>query len=364
MARKYDMHLVDLLKQREVKSSYKGLEVTIKRLPDLDEDGAMDPRLYEDSKEMIKAMELVPASALKMDASKEGLANLRESFNGIKSVPVVESKINIQEHRVETEPGVFCNVYQYTDEYTKPTDPVLYYIHGGGFFAGHHGVVEESLKLFCEKFHFPIFSVDYCLAPEHPYPSGHEDVYAVLKWIYKNGKELKIDPEKIFVAGDSAGGNLAQYCSTKDRDDHEHKVKGQMLLYPTLNMCGIEDEFFKWDISFYDMIPSQKNALSKMINMFGQMSSGLTSLLNIADAHDDYLNPYSMKDVQHMPATFVTVGEHDYLKVETLAWGAKLHANHVPVRAMIYNGLGHAYFDNCGVYPQCEDCIEEMGQLC
>lgn len=363
MTRKYDYQLVNLLKQRAITSSYKGAELIIKRLPDCDEDGAMDPRLYKDSEKMMKSLKFMPDFMLKMDTSEKGLKNLREMFNGIKSVPVVESEILIKEYEVETEPNVFCKVYSYRDALTKDDGPVLYYIHGGGFFGGHHGVVEESLKLMCEKFHFAIFSVDYRLAPENPYPKGHEDVYAVLNWIYEHHEELHICKDKIFVAGDSAGGNLAQYCSTRNRKEHTNKVRGQLLLYPTLNMCGVEDEYFKWDSSFYQMIPSQKRSLKKMLHMFGGMTDGLSPLLKIEDAHNDILNPYTMEDVEGNPVTFLSVGEHDYLKVETMAWAAKLHAHGVKVKTIIYNGMGHAYFDNCGVYPQCEDCIEEMGQF-
>lgn len=367
MTRKYDIRLLEKLKEREGKGNYKGQELIIKRLPDCDEDGAMDPRLFEDQKKMLKMLKIMPMFMVKkmMKVDSEHIDNLREMFNGIKSVPVVTSEITTKKHEVETAKGITCDVYQYTNEKTTKESPVLYYIHGGGFFGGHHGVVEESLKLMVEKFGFTIFSVDYRLAPEHPYPNGHEDVYAVLKWIYQNGEMLNINPEKICVAGDSAGGNLTQYCSTKDREEKTNMVKAQLLLYPTLNMCGVEDEFFKWDISLYPMIPSQKKGLSKMLKMFGGMTGGLEPLLKCKkeDVCGPYLNPYTRKDPENNPPTFVTAGEHDYLKVETLAWAAKLHKAGVETKAIVYNGLGHAYFDNCGVLPQTEDCIEEMGKF-
>ncbi len=140
-------------------------------------------------------------------------------------------------------------------------------------------------------------------------------------------------------------------------------VKGQLLLYATLNMCGTEDEYYHWDISEYKMIRSQKTALTKMLGMFGSMTSGMEGIMKIQDAHNDYLNPYTRKDPSQNPPTFITAGEHDYLKVEALAYAAKLHHAGVDVKTVIYDGMGHAYFDNCGVYPQCEDCIDEMGNF-
>lgn len=360
MARKYDVELVKKLKERAVKGEYKGAELVIKRLPDCDEEGAMDPRLYEDSKKMLGMLRWMPSGFLKMDTSEKGVEKLRVMFNGVKSVPTVTSNITTVKHAVKMSDGVEIDVYQYSNEKTTADMPVLYYIHGGGFFGGHHGVVEESLKLMVEKYNLPIFSVDYRLAPENPYPRGHQDCYEVLRWIYENAKELNVNQDQIFVAGDSAGGNLTQYCSTRDREDGNTVVKGQMLLYPTLNMCGVEDEFFKWDISLYKMTKKQSKGLTKMLKMFGGMTEGLEPLLKVNDAHDDYLNPYTRKDVANNPTTFITVGEHDFLKVEALAYAAKLNKAGVEVKTVVYNGLGHAYFDNCGVYPQCEDCIDEM----
>lgn len=72
-----------------------------------------------------------------------------------------------------------------------------------------------------------------------------------------------------------------------------------------------------------------------------------------------YLNPYT-RDPKNNPTTFVAVGEHDFLKLETLGYAAKLHKAGVDTTAVLYKGLGHAFFDNTGVYPQCEDCIDEM----
>lgn len=103
-------------------------------------------------------------------------------------------------------------------------------------------------------------------------------------------------------------------------------------------------------------------ALRKMIGMFGGMTDGLEPLLGTKDIKNDYLNPYT-RDPKKNPPTFVTVGEHDYLKLETLGYAAKLHKAGVETKAVLYKGMGHAYFDNTGVYPQCEDCIEEMAKF-
>ena len=88
----------------------------------------------------------------------------------------------------------------------------------------------------------------------------------------------------------------------------------------------------------------------------------METILGTADVQNDYLNPYT-RNLRNNPPTFLTVGEHDFLKIETLGYGVKLHEAGVEVKMVLYKGFGHAYFDNTGVYPLCEDCIEEMGEF-
>lgn len=107
------------------------------------------------------------------------------------------------------------------------------------------------------------------------------------------------------------------------------------------------------------MAPSQRRGLTKMIGMFGGMSEGLEPILGTKDIQNDYLNPYT-RDPANNPPTFLTVGEHDFLKLETLGYGVKLHRAGVETKMVLYKGFGHAYIDNTGVYPQSEDCIDEM----
>ena len=127
-------------------------------------------------------------------------------------------------------------------------------------------------------------------------------------------------------------------------------------------MAGVRDEYFKPGMDQFEMAPKQKRGLSKMIGMFGSMTAGLESILGTRDVKNDYLNPYT-RDAKNNPPTFLTVGEHDFLKIETLGYGVKLYKAGVETKMVLYKGFGHAFFDNTGVYPQCEDCIDEMGNF-
>lgn len=359
MGKQYDDHLVHALKQRQRVEDYHGAPVLVKYLPDCDEKGAMDPRLYRDQKKGLKMMAWMPSFMMKMDTSEKGIAKLRKMFNGIKSVPCVDTPVSVETRTVPAEDGYAIPVRIYKADPADTGKAVLYYIHGGGFFGGSSDVVEESVKMFVSKSGLCAVSVNYRLAPEYPYPVGHQDCYRVLQWIGENAASFGGDGTQIFVAGDSAGGNLSQYCTTRDREDGGNLVKGQLLLYPTLNMAGVEDELYVPGMEHFEMAPSQRRGLRKMIGMFAGMTGGLEAVLGTADTHNDYLNPYT-RDPANNPPTFLTVGEHDFLKIETLGYGVKLHRAGVDTKMVLYKGFGHAYIDNTGVYPQCEDCIDEM----
>ena len=363
MGKQYKENLLKALKEREKMEDYHGVPLLVKNLPDSDEKGAMDPRLYRDSKKNLRIMAWMPSFLMKMDTSEKGIANLRKMFNGIKSVPCAETEIKMEKRQVKAEDGynIPVRIYRKADGETN-TKAVFYYIHGGGFFGGSPDVVEEAVKMFVAKTGLCAVSVDYRLAPENPYPTGHKDCYRVLQWIGEKEAEFGPGSRQIFVSGDSAGGNLAQYCSTRDREDGKNLIKGQLLLYPTLNMAQVKDEYYNSDMEKYEMAPKQKRGLSKMLGMFAGMSSGLEDILGTKDVQNDYLNPYT-RNPSNNPPTFLTVGEHDFLKMETLGYGVKLHKAGVETKMVLYRGFGHAYIDNIGVYPQSEDCIGEMADF-
>ncbi len=99
-----------------------------------------------------------------------------------------------------------------------------------------------------------------------------------------------------------------------------------------------------------------------MLNMMHAMVGGMAEILGTEDIHSKYLSPYVDVSSDY-PSTFITVGEHDFLMIECLAYAAKLKKQGVDTETILYRGLGHAYGDNVGVYPQSEDLAIEMGSF-
>jgi acetyl esterase len=298
----------------------------------------------------------------KKKSMKDTMLDMRPMFNGIKSIPVTDTETKVENIMVkydETEIKVRIYTPKSFDGASKL--PVLYYIHGGGFFAGSSEVVQEACKYFCEKFPCITVAIDYRLAPENPYPAAHNDCYAILEWIYKNIGKYGGNPDEIFVAGDSAGGNLTAYCCLKDRESGKKMVKAEVLYYPSVNMCGREDEYFKPGSHNYEILPKYEKIVFGMLDMMAGDGSlnVLGEILGVKDITVPYLSPYQ-GELSGMPPTILLVGEYDFLVPECKAFAKKLTLAGVSTETIIYKGIMHAFLDSMGVLPQAEDSVLEV----
>lgn len=362
MARKYKKELVDTLQKNQETQQINGVEVRVKNIPDCDIAGAMDPRIYKEMRKFVLMSKIMPKDKMKMEMNMESVNKLREMFNSVDSIPIIDTEVSRKQYMISAEDGYEIPMSCFTREHQPEDSPILYFIHGGGFFAGSTDVVEDALKYLVETTGIIVFSIDYRLAPENPYPVGHEDCYVGLKWIYENARSFGGSDQNIFVAGDSAGGNLTLYCTNKSLDEGLDIVRGQLILYPTVNMGEVQDEYTKYDKNKFEIYKKHAAAINMGLEMFEGASAGLGAFLGTDDLLTKYLTPY-LEVNPKLPPTFVTVGEHDYLKIETLAYAKKLVEAGVETEVIVYKGLGHAYLDRIGILPQAEDCVNEMGEF-
>ncbi|KAJ7686606.1 Alpha/Beta hydrolase protein [Mycena olivaceomarginata] len=149
-----------------------------------------------------------------------------------------ESSYSVEDCKIAVEGG------EITIRCIKPTPtggevpefPVLFWAHGGGCVSGDLELDDFPHRILCVKYRISIVSVDYRLAPEHPFPIGLNDCYSALKWTVENATRIFADPNKGFlVGGNSAGGYLATVLAHRARDDPlvlNHKITGQILQYP------------------------------------------------------------------------------------------------------------------------------------
>jgi acetyl esterase/lipase len=211
-------------------------------------------------------------------------------------------------------------------------------------------VVENVCRAVADCAHCVALNVDYRLAPEHPFPAGLEDCRAVAEWAVAHAKKLGGDPSKVFLAGDSAGGNLATVCTLLAKEAKRPKYRGQVLLYAAVDLgppvggqgvsCSpLGDIAPKWYL----------NGDERLVD-------------------DPRVSPARAKDLSGLPAALVITAEFCFVRDQGETYAKKLAAAGVPVKAIRYNGMCHGFLDNVGLWPETDAIIEDVaawiGETC
>lgn len=192
--------------------------------------------------------------------------------------------------------------------------PVLYNTHGGGMVAGDHRTRELAGELDrAQALGLAVVAVDYRLAPEHPHPAPVEDCYAGLSWVAAHGAEFDLDPDRIVVSGNSAGGNLAAALALLARDRGGPRLLGQMLQCPMLD----------------DRCDSVSSAQMDRVGLWDGQSNraGWTALLGErrgTDAVPCYAAPARAADLSGLPPAFIDVGSVEALRDEAVAYATRI----------------------------------------
>ena len=164
---------------------------------------------------------------------RRGLESLVALYGGsTKKLPL------IQEHLILSEPDhnkIAVRVYY---PKTEETLPVMLYIHGGGWTRGNLNTHDKLCRNIAHRANIAVASVDYRLSPEHPFPAALDDSLSAYNWMRKNAKMLNIDPDRIVIAGDSGGGNLAASLTCTLKSKEAPLPKMLLLCYPSLDLTG------------------------------------------------------------------------------------------------------------------------------
>lgn len=199
---------------------------------------------------------------------------------------------------------------------------VLLFIHGGGWVTESIDNYERICASLANATGQYVMAVEYRLAPEHKFPSGLEDCYAVAKALYARQFILKAEPENITLIGDSAGGNLSAALSLLARDRGEFLPKRQILIYPaTYNDYSGKSPF----------LSVRENGAEYLLTA-GKMQDYIDLYArDEADKQNPYFAPYLAQNLQNQPDTLILTAEFDPLRDEGEAYGRKLMeaGNHV-----------------------------------
>ncbi|CAN5494586.1 alpha/beta hydrolase [soil metagenome] len=228
-------------------------------------------------------------------------------------------------------PDIGLHIYL-PDDAARPL-PCIYHIHGGGYVAGTAAMGEARHRPLVKALGCALVSVDYRLAPETPHPGPVEDCYAGLAWLVANAEALGIDPARIGVMGESAGGGLAAALALLARDRGEYALAFQHLIYPMIDdrTCVTTDAHpftgeFIWTAAS---------------NQFGW-----SSLLGHEPGRDDvspYAAPARAGDLAGLPPTFISTGGLDLFVEEDIDYARRLIRAGVPTELHVFPGGFHGY---------------------
>ncbi len=228
---------------------------------------------------------------------------------------------------------------------------VVVFFHGGGWALGSVAMYEILTTALANAAGAIVVSVEYRLAPEHPFPAAPEDAYAATAWVAQNAGSFGGDPTRVAVAGDSAGGNLAAAVTLMARDRGRPALVYQVLIYPAVTFDLSVEEL---PVDLADLPP-----------YYQQMGEWLRDLYLTSE--DDWTHPLAAPLLAEshagLPPALVITAEYDVLRDQGERYAARLHDAGVDVAATRYNGMVHGFLSLMALFPDdARHAIDEMGR--
>jgi acetyl esterase len=227
--------------------------------------------------------------------------------------------------------------------------PLIVYFHGGGFVICDLDSHDGACRALSNEAGAVVVSVDYRLAPEHLFPAAPEDSYAATVWAAQHATDLGADPDRLSVAGDSAGGNLAAVVALMARDRNGPALRHQLLVYPVTDMSPGRDRHAS----------QTDNATGYFLTTAGMDWFRGEYLPDGDDGSDPYASPLVADNLRNLPPAFIVTAEYDPLRDEGEAYGSKLAAAGVPVEVVRADGLFHGFFNMGELIPSVKPINEQ-----
>jgi acetyl esterase len=208
--------------------------------------------------------------------------------------------------------------------------PALVYFHGGGWVIGDLETHDVLCRQLTAEAGISVISVDYRLAPEHKFPASVDDAWAATRWVAAHGADLAIDPGRLAVGGDSAGGNLAAVVALFARDAGGPRIALQSLVYPVTDLASESQ-------SYADL------ADGYMLTRDSMRWFKAHYLAKEADASDWRVSPLRAPSLAGLPPALVITAGYDPLRDEGEAYARRLREAGVTVDAVCFGGMVHGF---------------------
>ena len=225
--------------------------------------------------------------------------------------------------------------------------PIILFFHGGGFSTCSIATHDGLCRRLAASAHIRVVSVEYRLAPEHPFPAAHEDALAAWAWLTADESPLPvdIDPQRIALAGDSAGANLSLHVAL-DTVGEGIRPACLVLLYPWLQLA--------------DSYEGRKRLEEGHGIAVAIIEAARQPYLNGHDPHDPVVSPLFAPSLRGLPPTLVVTADHDPLAQEALAFVDRLHAEGRRVKHRHYAGTFHGFLTAARAIKPAEAATREI----
>jgi len=225
--------------------------------------------------------------------------------------------------------------------------PLMVFFHGSGFVVCSLDTHDGMARNLCAGSGCVVVSVDYRLAPEAKFPAATEDCLAATRWAQANASALNADPGCVFVAGDSAGGNLAAVTALRLRDEGGPQLRGQLLVYP------VTDYHDPGTPSMVENAEGYGLTRDGMIWFWGHY------LVEASHGGHPHASPLRANDLSGLPPAMVITAQYDPLRDEGEYYAEKLKAAGVPTVMKRWDGMNHGFFNLPGVVDKATAAMDE-----
>ena len=262
---------------------------------------------------------------------------------------IAPAPVGAVEDRSISGPGGDLPIRIYRPSLDAPTLPALVYFHGGGHVIGNLDTHDAVARNLCNGAGCIVVSVDYRLAPEHKFPAAAEDAFAALGWCAAHGAEIGIDPRRLAVGGDSAGGNLAAVAALMARDAGGPAIRLQVLVYPVTDYA-CDTVSYRTYSDGYGMLEARSMRWFRDHYLRGE-----------ADRLDWRAAPLRAGDLGGVAPALVLTAQCDVLHDEGEAYARRLRSAGVEVDHRDIPGMIHGFF---AMAPAVDGAVRAQALAC
>ncbi|PRB02157.1 carboxylesterase [Chryseobacterium sp. MYb7] len=275
-----------------------------------------------------------------LDGARKFLETMSLQLSGKKeSVAMIEElHISKESHQIP------IRIYRPHGKEIQQSSAIIY-IHGGWFIAGGYETHDAVVRKLANKTGSVVIFIDYRLAPEHPFPAGLNDCIDGVKWVFDNAESLGIDPDKVGIIGDSAGGALSTAVSTQ----LGKQLKFQVLIYPAVdNQLNSKT----WEI--YENGP--------VLNKQGGIEAW-AGYLPEEEKDNPLAIPILIKDFKETPPTLIILAEHDPLLDDGKQLSENMENGGVELKTSLYKDMVHGFMHMGELLEEVQSAVDEMADF-